>query len=74
MVQIFKVMNGANDIEITPPNNERIPSNFDWHFDQLKLFSKSNQIDSNELWHFAKGAVQGAFTRFVNNSQTTHSI
>lgn len=66
-MQIYSLMNGANDVEIIPPDMGRVPENLDWRFDKLNIFSSSNKIDRNQTFHFAKGYAEGVFSRFVES-------
>lgn len=37
-VEILKALNGSNDVNVGPPNKNRIPQNLSWTYQALNLF------------------------------------
>ncbi|RCN29708.1 hypothetical protein ANCCAN_24531 [Ancylostoma caninum] len=66
MATIFELLDGANDIEITPCPKDRLDLKKMWDARSLKLFANETDVSAKQLnasLSFAKGAVQASLSR-----------
>ncbi|KHJ86881.1 Core-2/I-Branching enzyme [Oesophagostomum dentatum] len=66
MVEIYKLLGGANDVEITPCPEDRWNHNMKWDAVSLNLFKNPLNASHKQLntrLTFAKGAVQASLSR-----------
>ncbi|KAK6042886.1 hypothetical protein COOONC_19610 [Cooperia oncophora] len=66
MVEIYKLLGGANDVELTPCPKERWDHSKKWDARSLKLFvneSSASPTQLNASLRFAKGATQASLSR-----------
>ncbi|EYC09607.1 hypothetical protein Y032_0059g2961 [Ancylostoma ceylanicum] len=66
MVTIFELLDGANDVEITPCPEDRLNPNKTWDARSLRLFPNESAVSEKQLnasLSFAKGAVQASLSR-----------
>ncbi|KAK6732739.1 hypothetical protein RB195_016851 [Necator americanus] len=66
MVEIYKLLDGANDVEISLPPEDRWDHNKSWDALSLHLFRNESEMSSSQLnatIKFAKGAVQASLSR-----------
>ncbi|CAB3411061.1 unnamed protein product [Caenorhabditis bovis] len=65
LVEIYSILGGANDVEITPENG-RIDKKLKWDPKSLKMFRNESEAKPGQLettLKFAKGAAQASFSR-----------
>ncbi|KAH7730126.1 core-2/I-Branching enzyme family protein [Aphelenchoides avenae] len=67
-INIFKWLNGSNDLEVKSPPGGRIDDKLDWSFKALNLFKNGtrNSMDHNgfpPVMKFSKGYVEGSLSR-----------
>uniref|UniRef100_A0A7E4VCX6 Lactosylceramide 4-alpha-galactosyltransferase n=1 Tax=Panagrellus redivivus TaxID=6233 RepID=A0A7E4VCX6_PANRE len=62
MVQIYRWLGGANDVELNPPFMERIDQSLDWTFKGLNLFKNSTKNTDQKI-AFAKGYNECSLSR-----------
>uniref|UniRef100_A0AC34GVY1 Uncharacterized protein n=1 Tax=Panagrolaimus sp. ES5 TaxID=591445 RepID=A0AC34GVY1_9BILA len=72
MVQIFKLLNGTNDIELRKLPNKRIDKSYNYTFNELKLFRNEtrNSLEFNGFapkLNFAKGYVESSLSKAMAN-------
>ncbi|KAL6734021.1 hypothetical protein Aduo_004608 [Ancylostoma duodenale] len=66
MVEIYKLLEGANDIEITPCPEDRLDQTRQWDARSLNLFRNESAVTPKQLnahLTFAKGAAQASLSR-----------
>ncbi|RCN29709.1 Core-2/I-Branching enzyme [Ancylostoma caninum] len=66
MVEIYKLLEGANDVEITPCPGDRVDQSRQWDARSLKLFRNESAMTPKQLnaqLTFAKGAAQASISR-----------
>ncbi|EYB98010.1 hypothetical protein Y032_0134g1804 [Ancylostoma ceylanicum] len=66
MVEIYKLLEGANDVEITPCPEDRWDQTRQWDARSLNLFRNESAMTAKQLnarITFAKGAAQASLSR-----------